>query len=138
MPEFKIETPSDIDRAFVWADGLITKALQAGTVVMELRRETRTKEQNDKAWPMFRDFEPITFMDKKWKAEEWKCFLVSAFNDEVPAIGLRGEPVSLGLSTSKIGKRRFSDFIEFIYAEGSEMGVKWSEPSLAYYEEIIR
>jgi hypothetical protein len=76
-------------------------------------------------------------MGKKWKAEEWKCFLVSAFNDEVPAIGLRGEPVSLGLSTSKIGKRRFSDFIEFIYSEGSEMGVKWSEPSLAYYEEIM-
>jgi hypothetical protein len=137
MPEFKIETPSDIDRAFVWADGLITKALQAGTVVMELRRETRTKEQNDKAWPMFRDFEPIIFMGKKWKSEEWKCFLVSAFNNEVPATGLRGEPVSLGLSTSKVGKRRFSDFIEFIYAEGSEMGVKWSEPSLAYYEEMI-
>jgi hypothetical protein len=130
MPEFKIETPSDIDRAFIWADGLITKALQAGTVVMELRRETRTKEQNDKA-------SRIELSGRNdWSDEAWKCFLISAFNNEVPAIGLRGEPVSLGLSTSKIGKRRFSDFIEFIYSEGSEMGVKWSEPSLAYYQEL--
>lgn len=137
MPEFEIENITDIDKAFRWADPLIAKALKAGKVIMELRREIRSDEQNDKAWPMYRDFSRHAVLGgKKWKDEDWKSFLMSAFNNELPAVGLLGEPVMLGLSTKRLSKKRFSEFIEFIYAAGAEYKVVWSEPSLAFYEEM--
>lgn len=136
MPEYTMYKVEDMDRAFRWADQSITKALPAGPVVMKLCRELRTPEQNDKLWPMCRDFEPIEFNGKKWKAENWKCFLLSAFNGEMPAVGLLGEPVSMSLSTSKLSKKRFAELVEFIYATGSDRGVVWSDPALKAYEEL--
>lgn len=136
MPQVTLKTHKDINRAINWFDRNATKALYSGEVVLILDRPGRTKDQNDKAWPMYRDFEPIKFNEKYWKAEDWKCFLLSAFNKEMPAVGLYGEPVSMGLSTSRLSKKRFSEFIEFIYSEGSQRGVIWSDPAMKFYQEI--
>jgi hypothetical protein len=38
-------------------------------------------------------------------------------------------------STTKFRKAEASEFIEFLYQQGSEMGVNWSEPALAIYAE---
>lgn len=125
----------EINELLNWVDDMCTKALKGGTVVVTLGREERTGKQNDKAWPMYRDFEPIEFNGRTWKDWQWKNFLISAFNQEMPAVGLLGEPVSMTKSTSGLSKKRFIEFIEFIYAEGSNRGVRWSEPSLKAYEE---
>ena len=47
--------------------------------------------------------------------------------------GLYGGGVAVGASTSKMSKKKFSEFVEFIYSEGTERGVMWSEPSLDTY-----
>jgi hypothetical protein len=128
---------SQFGDAVDWVRRNMQKGLEAGPVVITLGREERSSKQNDKAWPMYRDFEPILFNGRHWKAEQWKNFLMSAFNQEMPAIGLLGEPVSMTRSTSSLSKKRFAEFIEFIYAEGSNRGVRWSEPALEFYESII-
>jgi hypothetical protein len=118
-----------------WLFSMITRAIVAGPVIITLGRETRTKEQNRKLWPMCTDFEPVLFNGRLWKKEDWKCFLISAFRKEMPVVGLLGEPVSISLKTSSMGKKDFSEFIEFIYSEGARWGVVWSEQSLEVYEE---
>ena len=85
--------------------------------------------------PMYRCFEPVLFNGQLWKDKHWKNFLLSAFNDEIPAVGFNGEPVPMNLSTSNMSKRRFSEFIEFVYAAGAERDVSWSDPAIKFYEE---
>lgn len=132
----KISEFVEINELLNWVDLNCTKGLKAGPVVITLGREERTSRQNDKAWPMYRDFEQIEFNGRKWKDWQWKNFLISAFNQEMPAVGLLGEPVSMTQSTSGLSKKRFAEFIEFIYAEGSNRGVAWSEPAMVFYESI--
>lgn len=122
--------------AVEWVRRNLQKGLESGPVVITLGREERTSRQNDKAWPMYRDFEQIEFNGRKWKDWQWKNFLISAFNQEMPAVGLLGEPVSMTQSTSGLSKKRFAEFIEFIYATGSDRGVKWSEPAMVFYESV--
>jgi hypothetical protein len=113
------------------------RALQAvssapvGYVVI-LREATRTLEQNAKLWAMLRDIasqvpwevdgEIIKIDDEAWK----DIFTVALRGHQRVARGLHGGLVSLGLSTSKMNKREFSDLIELIYAFGAEHEVRWS------------
>lgn len=135
MASITITETTQIDAALRWVDRNTTSGLCDGPVVVTLGRESRTLDQNAKLWPMLNDFRPIVFNEKTWSAEQWKAFIMSAFNMEMPAVGLNGEPVSMGLSTKKLSKKRFSELIEFIYAAGSDRGVKWSEPAMKVYEE---
>ena len=133
--KYKISDVSGIDKFFNWADPLITRALIAGDVIITLGRESRNNDQNAKLWAMCKDFEPIEFNGMKWKYSAWKCFLLSAFRDEMPCAGLLGEPVSMSLSSSGMSKKEFAELIEFIYSEGSTRGVRWSEKAHSIYEE---
>jgi hypothetical protein len=135
MPSITVKDVREIDAALRWADRNTTSGLSGGPVVITLGREPRNNDQNAKLWAMLKDFTPIEFNGRKWDAESWKAFILSAFNQEMPAVGLNGEPVSMGLSSSKLSKKRFAELIEFIYATGSDRGVKWSEPALAAYKE---
>lgn len=127
---------ASINRLLNWVDANTTKRLYSTSVTIVI--DPRTNSQNSKMWPMLKDFETsrvcISGRDD-WSKEEWKCFLMSAFNSEVPVPGINGEPVNLGTSTRHLSKKRFSEFIEFIYAMGTQYGVKWSEEALAIYDE---
>jgi hypothetical protein len=48
--------------------------------------------------------------------------------------GVDGGFVALGVRTSKMSKAEFSEYIEAIYAFGSERSVTWSEKALEVYE----
>ena len=96
--------------------------------------EPRTHEQNRKLWPLLKDVsEQILWDGEHLTPEEWKDLLSAAFKSAKIVSGLYGGGVAVGTSTSKMGKKKFSEFIEFIYAEGAERGVLWSEPSLDTY-----
>ena len=133
--KYKISDVSGIDKFFNWADPLITRALAAGDVIITLGRESRSNDQNAKLWAMCKDFETVEFNGRNWNQEAWKCFLLSAFRHEMPCVGLLGEPVSMSLSSSNMGKKEFADLIEFIYSEGSRRGVMWSEKANSIYQE---
>ena len=61
-----------------------------------------------------------------WMApEEWKDVLTAAFQSETVrlAMGMNGGVVMLGLRTSKMGKKRFSEWLEFLKATAEMRGV---------------
>ena len=103
--------------------------------IIVIQEANRTLDQNRLLWALCGDLsEQAEFQGRRWTPEDWKVFLMSAWRNEVPTVGLRGEPVSLHTSTRKLSKKAFSEFIEFIYAEGVEFGVVWADPTLEQYQ----
>lgn len=101
----------------------------------------RTLTQNAKMWPMLRDFAkqvkwPHVTDTGEWVIdlmgeEDWKSVLTAGFEKETRmAQGWGGGTVMLGVSTSKYGIRRMAEFIDWLYAAGSEKDITWSERSL--------
>ena len=103
--------------------------------------EIRTKEQNDKLWPMLGDISKQCKMQingnlQKASSADWKDFFSAALiNERRIAVGMDGKAILLGLSTSRMKKAKFSDLIEIMYVYGAENNVKWSEKAMAVYEE---
>lgn len=63
----------------------------------------------------------------KMNTEAWKAVLTAAFEQETTmAQGVAGGIVMLGARTSKYGKRKMGEFIEYLHAFGAERGVEWS------------
>lgn len=101
----------------------------AGNVVL-IEEPTRTKEQNAALWPILQAFSeqlqwPVNGRMVTMTNDEWKDVLSAAFRREQTrlAMGLDGGVVMLGLRTSKMGKRAFSDFLEFLHATAADRGV---------------
>jgi hypothetical protein len=65
---------------------------------------------------------PVNGRMVKMDAEDWKHVLTAAFRQETArlAMGLNGGVVMLGSRTSKMNKREFSEFLEFINAVAAE------------------
>ena len=91
---------------------------------------TRTLDQNALMWPYLECFS----RQKAWQVNgstvrmsenDWKDVLTASFEGEAQriAMGLHGGFVILGARTSEYGKRKFSEFIEFMQAEAVDMGV---------------
>lgn len=107
----------------------------------------RTLSQNRKLWPMLADFaRQVPWMHTKggqWQRgmmppQSWKAVLTAGFEKETEmAQGIDGGSVMLGASTSNYGVRQFSEFIEYLYAIGSDKGVEWSEQSKATIAEVL-
>ena len=119
-----------------WIRDNVKKGLQNGPVLVTLGRESRTKEQNRKMWPLLTDLSrQHEWFNQLREPEEWKVLVMSAYKGETNVVpGINGEVVNLGLSTSGLNKAEFSELIEFIYSLGSEWGIKWSDPALKVFE----
>lgn len=92
---------------------------------------TRTVEQNAALWPLLDAFStqkqwPVNGALMTLSAEEWKDLLSASFAQEQmrmsPLVGGPGMVV-LGLRTSGMGKKRFSEFLEFIHSIAADLGV---------------
>ena len=91
---------------------------------------TRNLEQNARLWAMLADISrQVDWYGKRLTSEDWKHVFSSSLRklDVVPNLDGSGF-VALGMSTSKLSKREFSDLIELAAAFGAEHGVEWSEP----------
>ena len=134
-PKRTIKSASDLQGAIQWVYDLSSRALKAGPVVITLGREIRTDEQNDKQWPMLRDISAqVEWFGQKHSPEDWKDILSAAWRKQRLVPGVDGGFVALGVRTSKMSKAEFSEYIEAIYAFGSERSVTWSEKALEVYE----
>lgn len=83
----------------------------------------------------------ILFMGQKFDEEDWKRLLLDLFvkykaamgeplkqrSRIVPALDGQGV-VQLGVQSRKLTKQEASDFIEFLYADGTQRGVRFSCP----------
>lgn len=115
--------------------------VDSGGGALQLLRDLRNLKQNEKMWPMLNDFaEQTQWAGAKRSKEDWKVILLSAWRvaeyGENPNIipGLEGEIVALSYRTSKLSKKDFCSFIEYIYWQGSQFKIRWSEKAAAAYD----
>jgi hypothetical protein len=101
--------------------------------IVTVAEPTRTLEQNAKLWPMLTDVSrQVDWYGQRLTPEEWKDVFSAALKAQKVVPGLNGGFVVCGQSTSKMGKREFSDLLEVMFAFGAEKGVQWSEPVPAW------
>jgi hypothetical protein len=132
----------------VWE--LVRHGIQAGPVVITLARESKNRQQEKKYHALINDIaKQITFFGtKRYRPEIWKALLVEQFDQEMKAMGtplskpgrlitsLDGQrTITVRPSTTDFRKHEAAAFIEYLYAQGCEMGVQWGEPALAVYAE---
>ena len=98
--------------------------------VVTVQEPTRNTSQNAAQWPILEAFAeqlqwPVNGAMVSLTAEEWKDVLTAAFQGETVrlAMGLNGGVVMLGLRTSQMGKRLFSEWLEFLHATAALRGV---------------
>lgn len=98
--------------------------------VVTVQEPTRSTDQNAAQWPILKAFAeqlqwPVNGAMVSLIDEEWKDVLTAAFQGETVrlAMGLNGGVVMLGLRTSQMGKRRFSEWLEFLHATAALRGV---------------
>lgn len=96
-----------------------------------IKEPTRSTEQNAALWGILQAFSdqlewPVNGQMVKLAAEDWKDLLSAAFKRETARLaqGIDGGVVMLGLRTSKMGKREFGDFLEFLHATAAARGVE--------------
>jgi hypothetical protein len=93
---------------------------------------TRNSDQNARLWAMLTDVaQQVEWYGKRLTQEDWKHVFTASLRKLTVVPNLDGTGfVALGLSTSRMSKREFSDLIELIFAFGAERGVMWSEPEM--------
>jgi hypothetical protein len=113
----------------LWAS-CIKPALNAGQrLVVEVKPETRTTEQNSKLWACLTDVSrQVDWHGQKLEASEWKDVFTAALKRQKVVPGLEGGFVVLGSSTSRMTKAEMSELFELMFAFGAEHEVCWSEP----------
>lgn len=102
--------------------------------VVTVQEPTRNLEQNALMWVLLQAFAdqlewPVNGVMCRLAPEEWKDILTAAFRQELQRVapGLGGGMVLLGMRTSKMGKRAFGEFLEFIQATAADRGVVLDE-----------
>ena len=141
MIQIKLDSVEDLKRkkSYIW-NTLLGFCL-AGGGMLQLLSDLRSLKQNAKIWCLLTDYSnQIIYLGQKRSKEDWKIILMSAWRidtkEQKPDLlpGLRNEFICLNYSTSKLGKKDFITFIEFIYAVGlTEFDVKFTDKALEAY-----
>jgi hypothetical protein len=100
--------------------------------VVTISEPSRSLDQNAMLWPILDCFSkqrqwPVNGQMEWLSREEWKDILTAAFEQETSprvAMGYGGGMVMLGRRTREYGKKKFSDFIEFLHSAAIELGVE--------------
>lgn len=95
-----------------------------------IKESNRTLDQNAAQWPILQAFSeqlqwPVNGQMVRMTDEEWKDVLTAAFHRETArlAMGLDGGVVMLGQRTSQFGKKKFSEWLEFLHSVAAQRGV---------------
>ena len=119
-----------LTRLSAWVKG---NTLQGRPVTITAAEEERSPDQNALMWAILTAFSkqlvwPVNGQMVKMAPEDWKDVLSAAFKKESArlAMGLDGGVVMLGMRTSKMGKAKFSEFIDFLHAVAADRGVDCS------------
>lgn len=114
----------------VWPE-VKAQTMAGRRMVVEVRTETRSLEQNRLMWPLLTAFSeqlewPVNGRMTKLTPDEFKDVLSAGFHGEAVrlAMGLNGGVVMLGQRTSRFTKPQFAEWIEFLYATAADRGVR--------------
>lgn len=96
--------------------------------VCEIKESTRTTEQNSLLWPLLTEISnSVDWYGKKLTPDEWKSVFSASLKQQKVVPGLDGGFVVCAQSTSKMGKREFSDLIDLIFSFGAQKGVRFPD-----------
>lgn len=126
----------------------IMQVVGQAPVEISVSRGKRSLDQNAKFHAMITDIKNTAELDQKYSFEAWKALLVDEFEQELArnAEGLtspgevvlsfdKKRMVTIRPSTKDFMKTEGAKFITFLYAFGTELGAKFSDPALEYYEQ---
>lgn len=90
---------------------------------------TRTGEQNSAQWPYLEGFAKQKQLcingTMVWAtSDDWKDVLTGCFNGEMRMAAFDGKVIMLPQRTSKMGKRAFCEWFEFLMAMAAQAGVE--------------
>ncbi len=97
--------------------------------VATVSEPTRSLDANAAMWPILDAFSKQKQLmvngKMEWVSdEEWKDVLTAAFNEELNRVAhWKGRMILLGQRTSRFGKSRFSEWLEWLHAAAVEEGV---------------
>ena len=116
--------------AQIWP--LLKAHLMAGRrMVLEMRPETRSTEQNARMWAMLSEIShQVDWYGRKLTSEEWKHVFTAALNKQDVVPGIDGGFVVLGKSTSQMTKAEMSELQELMEAFGADKGVTFRETTI--------
>ena len=109
-----------------------TNAVNAAPVgnVITVSEPTRSLDANAAQWPILQAFAdqlqwPVNGVMVKMSPDDWKTVLSAAFKRETVQIaqGLDGGMVMLGMRTSQMSKKQFSEWLAFLNATADLRGV---------------
>lgn len=104
-------------------------------LTVELKQVTRSNEASAKFHAMCGDFAKsgVEWAGKRRSLEEWKVLLISGHSvatkqgaEVVP--GLENELVNIRESSAKMSQSRMNSLIEYAYATGVNLGVRFTAP----------
>jgi hypothetical protein len=96
-------------------------------MVIEVRQEQRSLDQNRRLWAMLTDVSnQVIWYGQTLTAEEWKHVFTAAQTKQRVVPGIEGGFVALGQSTSKMTKAEMSELQTLIEAFGAQQGVKFT------------
>lgn len=126
----------------------IMQVVGQAPVEISVSRGKRSLDQNAKFHAMITDIKNTAELDQKYSFEAWKALLVDEFEQEMArnSEGLtspgevvlsfdKKRMVTIRPSTKDFMKTESAKFITFLYAFGTELGAKFSDPALEYYEQ---
>ena len=97
-------------------------------MVLEVRPETRSLEQNKRLWAMLNDISnQVDWYGQKLTPEEWKDCFTAALKKQKVVPGIDGGFVVCGSSTSKMTKPEMAEMQELMMAFGVEHGVDFND-----------
>jgi hypothetical protein len=94
-----------------------------------ISEESRTLDQNAAQWPYLEGFAQqkqlcINGAMQKVTSDDWKDTLTGCYRGEVRMAVFDGKVIMLPCRTSKMGKKVFSDWMEFLVAMAAQSGVE--------------
>lgn len=125
------QAAKDLPGVWAWIKAM---TLAGHRLVLEVRTETRSIEQNQIMWSCLKDLsDQVTWFGKKLTKEGWKCFITGHLDgqDLVPNMDGTGFiSIQRGRSTSNMTIKEMIAVIELCHAFGADKGVNWSPTSL--------
>lgn len=93
-----------------------------------IKAATRTLDQNAAQWPYLAGFAAqkqlcINGVMQKATDDDWKDVLTGCYHGETRMAAFDGKVIMLPQRTSKMGKKVFSDWMEFLVAMAAQSGV---------------
>ena len=97
--------------------------------VVTISEAARTLEQNAAQWPYLQGFAEQKQVcingAMEWVTpEDWKDILTGAYHSELRMAAFDGKVIMLPQRTSRMGKKVFSDWMEFLAAMAAQSGVE--------------